>query len=99
MTNALGLYRSPGLILLPYFPNKGLEIHPAKLNIPKTNPDCDVLAPLDFASVGKNGGSIEQQIPQTIYAEETVIANNTALGFVIIIADFMLNCKKTSIFK
>ena len=94
MVNALGLYKYPGLILLPYFAKTGLEINPAKLNIPKTNPAWEVLAPLDFASVGKKGGSSEQQIPQIIYAEETVIEINIVLNFVMIISDTIFNVQK-----
>ena len=65
-TKAPELYKTPGLKLLPYFPNNGLEIKPTKLQIPKTNPDCDVSAPLDSASVGKKGGSNDPLIHQMV---------------------------------
>ena len=42
----------------------GLEIRPAKLYMPKTDPDWVMVAPLDLASIGKNGGSRVAQTPQ-----------------------------------
>ena len=76
MINELGIYKNLGLIKLPYFPKNGLDINPAKLKIPKTSPDCDRVAPLDFASSGKNGGSSAPQMPQMIYARLTMICKS-----------------------
>ena len=72
ITKALGLYINVGLILLPYFPNNGLEINAAKAYTPKTKPDWDSVAPFEVASAGKNGGSIEPQIPQLAKANPNV---------------------------
>ena len=96
MINALGIYRNLGLIILPYFPKNGLDINPAKLKIPNTNPDCDRVAPFDFASAGKNGGSSAPQMPQIIYARLTTMSKSRSRIPVILRFRSIINRRKCS---
>ena len=52
--------------------------------MPKTDPDWVMVAPLDLASIGKNGGSSVAQTPQMQQTHAIVAANKMDLGFDIV---------------
>ena len=67
------IYTYAGLILLPYLARKGLDTNADNPYMPNTDPDWLIVAPLSFASKGKNGGSNVVLIPYALMTNATII--------------------------